>query len=111
VYGFRFEAGEFSLAYVADTRYFKELGDVYKADVLIMNVVRDKPSGLDHLHVPDAVELVRAIKPKLAVITHFGMTMIRALPWKIAEQMSRETGVQVIAASDGKRLDLAQYRS
>jgi len=109
VYGFRFEVQGLRVGYVADTAYFPELAAAYPCDVLIINVVRAKPSGLDHMHVPEAVELVKAVKPKLAVITHFGMTMIQAQPWKIAERMSEETGVEVVAASDGRKLALEKY--
>ncbi len=110
VYGFRFTIPGLSVSYVADTAFFPELVESYKADVLIMNVVRYRPSNLDHLHLPDAEELVKGIKPGLAVMTHFGMTMLRAKPWLLAREMSERTGVKVLAASDGKFIDLTEYR-
>ena len=110
VYGFKFEVPGLSVSYIADTAYFPDLADCYRADVVILNVVRLEQSELDHLHVPEAIELVKAMKPTLAVISHFGMTMIRARPWVVAEKMSQETGCKVIAASDGRLLDLAEYR-
>ncbi len=110
VYGFRFEVPGLVISYIADTGYFPELADFYQADVVIMNVVRFKPSNLDHLHAPEAEELARRMHPKLAVITHFGMTMIRARPWVVARDMSERTGVNIIAASDGKKVDLSQFR-
>ncbi|MBI2466466.1 MAG: MBL fold metallo-hydrolase [Candidatus Rokubacteria bacterium] len=65
-------------------------------------------SGRRHsLAVPDARRLIGAIRPRLAVITHFGLTMVRARPWEIAEALSQETGVRVAAARDGWRLALA----
>jgi ribonuclease BN (tRNA processing enzyme) len=111
VYGFRFTAPGLTLSYVADTAYFPELAEHYRADVMILNVVREKPSGLDHLHAPEAEEIIRAAKPKLAVLTHFGMTMIQARPWLVAEAMSERTGVKVVAASDGRLIDLSPYRA
>jgi hypothetical protein len=36
------------------------------------------------------------------------MTMWRAKPWEIAQRLSEETGVKVIAARDGMKFDLAQ---
>lgn len=109
VYGFRFEVPGLSVSYVADTAYFPELVDAYRADVVIMNVVRMERSELDHLSVPDAAELVRDMKPKLAVLSHFGMTVIRAKPWEVAARMSDATGCRVIAASDGRLLELTDY--
>jgi len=34
--------------------------------------------------------------------------MWRAKPWEIAQRLSQETGVKVIAARDGMRFDLSQ---
>ena len=39
-------------------------------------------------------------------LTHFGLTMLRARPWELAETLSRETGIRVLAARDRWRLDL-----
>ncbi len=95
-----------TVSYIADTRYFPELAEHYRADVVIMNVVRPTPSNLDHLHAPEAEELVKAIRPKLAVLSHFGMKMLQAKPWIIAREMSERTGCKVVAASDGMLIDL-----
>ena len=95
-----------TVSYIADTRYFPELAERYRADVVIMNVVRPKPSQLDHLSAPDAEELVKAMRPKLTVLGHFGMRMIAAKPWVIAREMSERTGCKVVAASDGMLVDL-----
>ncbi len=110
VYGFRFAAPGLTVSYVADTAFFPELADRYRADVMILNVVRQKPSGLDHLHAPEAAEIIASARPRLAVLTHFGMTMIQARPWLVAEAMSEKTGVKVVAASDGRLVDLEPYR-
>ena len=111
VYGFRFEVPGLTISYIADTRYFPELAEHYRADVVIMNVVRPKPSDLDHLHAPEAEELVKAIRPKLAVLSHFGMRMLAAKPWVIAREMSERTGCKVVAASDGMLVDLEQFKA
>ncbi|MGQ9707548.1 MAG: MBL fold metallo-hydrolase [bacterium] len=107
VYGFRFETGALTLSYIADTAYFPELRDYYRADVVIFNVVRYKPSKLDHLHLPEVEGLIKTMKPKLAIMTHFGMTMIKAKPWLLAREVSERTGTEVIAASDGMLVELS----
>jgi ribonuclease BN (tRNA processing enzyme) len=107
VYGSRFTVSGQTVSYVADTRYFPELADHYRADVVILNVVRSRPSELDHLHVADVELLVREMKPRLTMMTHFGMTMLRARPWVIAREMSERTGYRVVAAADGMRVDLS----
>jgi len=106
VYGFRLSVPGLSISYVADTAFFPELAEHYRTDVLIVNVVRLRPSDLDHLHLAEAVNLIRTAMPKLAILSHFGMTMIKAKPWELARQATERTGVKVVAASDGKRIDL-----
>jgi len=107
-YGFLFNTDKIKIGYLADTKYFEKLSQAYSADVVIFNVVRLKPSELDHLSLPDVERLILEIRPKLAVITHFGMTIIRAKPWELAEKLSQETKVRVIAARDGMELNLEE---
>ena len=106
VYGFVFESPGCRWSYIADTKYFPELADHYRADVIIMHTVRMEESGIQHLSIPDAKRLIEAIRPKTAILTHFGMTIWRAKPWLVAEQLSQETGVEVLAARDGMRFEL-----
>lgn len=102
-YGFKIKSSQGTISYISDTKYFPGLIKAYKADVLIMSVLRVDPSNLDHLCVEDVKKLVKGIKPKVAIMTHFGGKMIQAKPWKIAEDLSRELGSKVIAASDGMK--------
>lgn len=110
-YGLVFETNSRTVSWITDTLYFPELERAYTGDVLILNVVLLKKAANDrrdiqHLTLDDARALVRAIRPRLAILTHFGMTMHRAKPWEMARQLSEETGIDVRAASDGLRLEL-----
>jgi ribonuclease BN (tRNA processing enzyme) len=100
-----------TVSYIADTRYFPALAEHYRADVVIMNVVRPTPSNLDHLCAIDAEVLVRAMQPKLTILTHFGMKMLQAKPWVVAREMSERTGCKVVAASDGMLVDLEPVKA
>jgi ribonuclease BN (tRNA processing enzyme) len=101
-YGIIFRSGGRPVAYITDTRYFDGLIEAYKADLLIINVVLTEPkSTVDHLTLADAEKIVTALKPKAAILTHFGMTVWRAHPWEAASAMSERTGIRVIAARDG----------
>jgi ribonuclease BN (tRNA processing enzyme) len=107
-YGMRFKTGEHTFSYIADSRYFDGLCQNYGGELLIINVVFLEPRPIDHLSLPDAEHIIRELKPRVAILTHFGMTMWRAKPWEIAEKLSEETGVKVIAARDGMKFDLSQ---
>ncbi len=114
-YGLVFKTKKHTIAMITDTSYFDGLIKNYHGDLLILNMtfleprVRTSDSELpiDHLSVPDAERLILGIKPKAAILTHFGMTIWRAKPWEIAGQLTQKTGIRVIAARDGMTFDLA----
>jgi len=111
-YGMLFRTPEHTFSYIADTRYFDGLCRSYGGELLIINVVFLEPNPvIDHLSVPDAKRIIIALKPKVAILTHFGMSMWRAKPWEIAQRLSQETGVRVTSARDGMRFDLSQLDS
>ena len=109
-YGIIFDYYGRRISFMVDTRYFPELTKDYEdSDILVMNVVRSTPHESDkvmHLCIDDVREILTRIHPRKAVLTHFGMTMLKAKPWVVAEQLSHELGVDVIAASDGITLEL-----
>ena len=110
-YGFIFRTPQYTFSWITDTRYFNELPHYYKGDLLIINVVRLNPGApIDHLSLPEAKRIIEEIKPKMAILTHFGMTMWRAKPWELAKKLSEETGISDIAARDGMRFDLEQLK-
>jgi phosphoribosyl 1,2-cyclic phosphodiesterase len=76
---------------------------------VIINVVRLNPGAeIEHLSLPEARDIIEKIRPSVAILTHFGMTMWRAQPWALASKLTEETGVRVIAARDGMKFDLEQ---
>lgn len=108
-YGLRFETPEHTFSYITDTRYFEGLITSYRSELLIINVVFLEPHPtVDHLSVLDVKHILRELNPRVAILTHFGMSVWRARPWVIAEELSQETGVRVISARDGMKFDLAQ---
>jgi ribonuclease BN (tRNA processing enzyme) len=108
-YGFVFETPRHAFSWITDTRYFDDLAGHYEGDLLVINVVRLNPGArLDHLSLSEARSIIQQIKPRVAILTHYGMTMWRAKPWELAEKLSQETGITVIAARDGMKFDLAQ---
>jgi len=121
-YGMVFRTPRHTFAYIADTRYFDGLCQNYASELLIINVVFMEPKlpvnpgvtlmepGLpvDHLSMPDAERIIKEVKPKIAILSHFGMSVWKARPWEIAQRLSQQTGVRVIAARDGMKFDLAQ---
>jgi len=111
-YGMLFSTGEHTFSYIADSRYFDGLCHSYRSELLIINVIfLESGHPYDHLSVPDAEHIITELKPKVAILTHFGMTMWRAKPWQLALTLSQKTGVRVLAARDGMRFDLSQLEN
>jgi ribonuclease BN (tRNA processing enzyme) len=106
-YGLKFTAGERTFAYIADTRYFDKLIEAYRSELLIINVVFiENHFKVDHLALADVERIINGIKPKAAILSHYGISIWKARPWEVAEQMTQKTGVKVIAARDGLKFDL-----
>ncbi|BAL81467.1 MBL fold metallo-hydrolase [Caldisericum exile] len=102
-YGIKLEIDGKIVSFVVDTLFFDELISYYKnSDYLILNVVRlSEKEGVQHLSVPDVEKFIKYANPKKVIMTHFGMTMLKASPEKVAETLSDKYGVEVIAAYDG----------
>ena len=105
--GFRFETqdvGDF--AYTSDTEFFEGIGKYYEGVRLLLLCVM-RPSGKPwkgHMTTNDAIRIVEEAQPEMAVLTHFGMSMIFRGPSREAKLIERETGVPIVAAVDGMRI-------
>ena len=101
-YGFIFRTSQYTISWLIDTGYFEDLPKYYKCDLLVINTVmmEHKPM-VEHLSLGEVGKVIKQIKPRIAIITHFGMSVWRAKPWELAKKLSDETGVSVISALDG----------
>ena len=110
-YGLNIKGKNSSISIITDTKYFEGLESYYDGDVLIINVVmlEEKPT-IDHLSLKDAEKILSINKPKLGILSHFGMNMVKAKPWEIAEKLSERIGTKIIAARDGMEVDIDQYK-
>src|SRR5207253_1634376 len=88
-----------------DPSRLQGLADQHAAEVMVIHVVLlERRPGLPHLCLDDAEAIISQARPRLAVLTHFGMTMWRARPWELAARLAEKTGVEVKAARDGMTL-------
>jgi phosphoribosyl 1,2-cyclic phosphodiesterase len=103
-YGFRF--GD-RLGWVTDSAYYDGMAEQHRANVMIIHTVllSCRPE-LPHLCIDDAERIIREARPKLAFLTHYGMTVWRANPQTIAADLTQRTGIEVRAAMDGMTIDL-----
>ncbi len=105
-YGLKFTINQTSIGVLADTRFFPELADFYKTDVLIVSVIFIHPrAGIDHLSIDELTPLLKELKPRKTILTHFGLTMLQAQPELVAQQLADDIGSEVVAAVDGMTLE------
>ncbi len=101
-YGLKFNFSGLTVSFIADTEYFDDIAKYFKADVLIINVVFfEKRPGVLHLCLDEAKKIIKEIRPKSAILTHFGMSMLKNKPNLLAEGLTKDLGIEVIAAYDG----------
>ncbi|HTY13447.1 MAG TPA: MBL fold metallo-hydrolase [Candidatus Omnitrophota bacterium] len=105
-YGFKIKGKQRTISYITDGKFLPGMARAYKADIIIVSVLMAEPFNLDHLCLDDFVKLVKAIKPKTAIMTHFGWRMLAARPWEIASRLSKELKIEIIAANDGMEIKL-----
>ena len=113
-YGINFHLPQGTLSYITDTKFSPELLSHYPGEILMLNVVllTEVPDKkIDHLSLVDVRRILRETKARVIVLTHFGMRMLQAKPWEVAEQLRVETGKKVIAARDGMTLDIEELLS
>jgi ribonuclease BN (tRNA processing enzyme) len=115
-YGIVFKTPRHTFSYITDTRFFDDLCRHYGGELLIINTLFLEPRPestdpllpTDHLGITDAEKIIRELKPKTAIITHFGMGLWQARPQKIAGSLTEKLGIKVIAARDGMEFDLGE---
>ncbi|MGB9748415.1 MAG: MBL fold metallo-hydrolase [Candidatus Woesearchaeota archaeon] len=109
--GFKIITPKIIVSYLSDTEYFKELETEHSdANVLILNVV--KPNSIKqkgNLNSEDACRIIESIRPNLAIITHFGIEMLKENPLTEARNIAKKTSTNVMAAKDGMSINLDEY--
>lgn len=103
--GFKLFCPKFTVAYTGDTQLTPKLmEELVGSDLLILNVPYPGEEGTGmsmNLDVNAAVQIISHVKPRMAILTHFGLQMLKSDPLVQAREVQRITGIQTIAAYDG----------
>lgn len=109
-YGMHFVHSGRTVSYLPCGRYFEDLAADYAShnpDVLIVNVLRYRDSmDVDHMTFDQARAVISAVRPRVAVMQHFGTKMLEQDPARLAREVEDGLGIRTIAAYDNMRLDL-----
>ncbi|NYT12755.1 MAG: MBL fold metallo-hydrolase [Methanomassiliicoccales archaeon] len=108
--GFRFETSGGIISYVSDTEIHEAVVEAHRgARILILNLTRPLGSKVPrHLETEEAAEMVKGIKPEVAVLTHFGMKIIHDGVTSQSRFIEKESGVRTIAAEDFMKLGVGR---
>ncbi|MCM8818576.1 MAG: MBL fold metallo-hydrolase [Candidatus Omnitrophica bacterium] len=106
-YGFKLKMKNKTISYIPDTEFFPELIDRYKgSQILILNtVLYEKRENIQHLCLLEAEQIIKNIKPEKAILTHFGMSMLKNKIWEKKDEISERVGTEVIIANDGMNFE------
>ncbi len=109
--GFKFMTPQFALGYSSDTGYISELVEDYKeVDIMVLNVVYPREMKDKYmLSIDDAIRLLPEIRPKLAILTHFGIKLQEMDFLNEVRKVQKETKIQTIAAKDGMSINPVSY--
>jgi phosphoribosyl 1,2-cyclic phosphodiesterase len=109
-YGMHFTHAGLTVSYLPCGRYFEGLAHDYaahKPDVLIVNVLRYRDSmDVDHMTFDEAKTVIGQVRPRVAVMQHFGTKMLEQNPARLAREVEDDLGIRVIAAYDNMKLDV-----
>ncbi|RMB00267.1 MBL fold metallo-hydrolase [Hydrogenothermus marinus] len=109
VYGLSFETENKKIVYVPCGKFYEKMLTGYpeNADLMIINTTFVKPKpNVDHMSAEGVKQLLKALKPKKAVITHYSVDMLKANPKAVAKNIEEETGIPVIAAEDRMKIKI-----
>jgi ribonuclease BN (tRNA processing enzyme) len=110
--GFKFHSKEGTVTCTSDTAYSEDNIKHYKgSDILIMNTIVPATREIEsHLNTKTAAYIVEKAKPKLAIMQHFGRTMLMYGPEKEAKWIQDRTGIRTLAAADGMTINLPELK-
>ncbi len=107
----RFTApGQGDIVYTSDTELYPGYAEHCKGlRLLVLGTMWPRGSPLQgHLCTDDAAKLIKKVRPRCAVTTHYGIKIINADPAKEAAWIEEETGVPTVSAVDGMSLFLEE---
>lgn len=106
--GFRISTSSGVISYVSDSELDDDVVSAHQgARVLIMCVTRPLGSRVKyHLATEDAAEMTEAIRPEVAVLTHFGSKLVQEGAEKQRRFVEESSGVRTVAAEDFMRLTI-----
>lgn len=98
-----------SIGFITDSDYLEKFAEFFEnVDRLVLNVMRPKEKEWEgHLNTEDALKIINEIEPKIAILTHFGRSMIYSSLKKQKKWLEEnlEVDTDIIFAQDFQEID------
>ena len=98
------------IGYIPDTEYFDDLKKIYEGvRLLIASVTRPTNMKIPyHLCTEDVIYMLKDMKqkPEMLIMSHIGMKMHFANPYKEAKFIENVTGVKTLIAKEGFKVKM-----
>src|SRR3989338_1336873 len=109
--GLKIITKDFSLGYTGKTKYTAKLKDAFNdVEIMILELsLLTEEKKEDGLCLEEVKKLIEEIKPQLAVLTGFGISIMKEDILELTRALYKQTGVQVIAAKEGFSFDPTNY--
>ncbi len=103
--GFQIKLEHGAVSYTSYTKFFDDLIKAHKgARILIACLTRPLNGKIPfHMSAEEVAELVKAVKPELAILTHLGLKVIGDANAQ-ATWINEQSGIPTIVAFDGMRV-------
>jgi phosphoribosyl 1,2-cyclic phosphodiesterase len=100
--GFIFHTSDGKIGYMSDTELDDEVVRQHEGcRILILALTRPMKARVpNHICTEDAAEIVKRIKPEMALLTHFGAKLIFDGTEKQARYIEEQSGVKTVPAED-----------
>lgn len=108
--GFNLLTKNGQISYIPDTEFREEIIDDYRgARVLIISNTRPLNQRIPfHLVTEDSAQIIEAIKPELALLTHIGFKVADNLPEREGKWITEKTGIRTVTAEDKMKVIVSE---
>lgn len=105
--GIILDNGKEKIGYTADTEYFNGLiNEFMGCDVLVINLMRRSENKLPfHMDVNGAIRIINGVKPKIAILTHIGMSLYKYGINRLEKEIQEKCDSNIIFARDGLKIN------
>jgi hypothetical protein len=108
--GLKIKTTDATIGYTSVTGYSRQIAEQYDGcDLLIICVPHLTKKSEDGLNVEDAIKFIQIAKPRMVVVTGFGVKLLEGDLLGSIREMQRQTQIETVAAKEGLIFDPNSY--